>query len=592
MLFFMKFCLFSSYVVRKAVLSCCFLLLVSVGYSQPENTVLSRLPYKVLEDSIFKNEFNPAPLKSYLEAYREKAYRESNVYQQYIYHKNFVFFRPDNQRMPHIDTALVYAFRLRDKALIGGAYLTQGTIYNTHKNYQAILESYLKAYDYILQTDNDYLLYRTKNHIAAIKNYLGHYEEASGLYKECVGYFAKDLTLYNNQRGWLSSMRGLSWSYIKTGNYDKAQTIIDEALTLAKETQVSELDEKYLLLRKGINSYYLKEYDKAIKTLSASLPAVYENDDFAWSAIGEHYIGRSLWDKGSKKEALPYFIKADSVFQTKHYSHPDLRAGYERLISYYKDQNDTENQLKYINKLVETDQYLSESYKYLSQKIHKEYDTKTLLLVKNELENRLISQNQAGNSPYLIVLLSICLLVSAYLIYNSRKKKTLPVLNIIENAKLTKTTENIKITESTKITETVESFTTTSKTPKKTRVSSETCTAIIKQLTLFEQEEKFRKKGVTQAKLASAFKTNTTYLSEVINTHKGKKFSKYLNDLRIGYITNKLETDKKYREYSYEKLAEICGYESSSRFSEAFFLTTNSRPIEFIEKLSQKALKN
>ncbi|MFP3802160.1 hypothetical protein, partial [Paraburkholderia sp. SIMBA_027] len=78
---------------------------------------------------------------------------------------------------------------------------------------------------------------------------------------------------------------------------------------------------------------------------------------------------------------------------------------------------------------------------------------------------------------------------------------------------------------------------------------------ILQELEVFESKELFLRKGITSASLAKSIKTNTTYLSEVINTQKGKNFVSYLNDLRINYALNRLVKDRKFRSYKLSVIA-------------------------------------
>ena len=61
---------------------------------------------------------------------------------------------------------------------------------------------------------------------------------------------------------------------------------------------------------------------------------------------------------------------------------------------------------------------------------------------------------------------------------------------------------------------------------------------ILSGLTKFENSKKFTQKDMSLGKLAVRLNTNTKYLSEVINRHKGKNFNAYINELRINFITD------------------------------------------------------
>ena len=67
---------------------------------------------------------------------------------------------------------------------------------------------------------------------------------------------------------------------------------------------------------------------------------------------------------------------------------------------------------------------------------------------------------------------------------------------------------------------------------------------ILKKLEKFEEKNKFTEKGLTLNKLAKNFNTNSTYLSLVISENRNLNFNKYLSELRINYITQKLYNDR------------------------------------------------
>ncbi len=101
----------------------------------------------------------------------------------------------------------------------------------------------------------------------------------------------------------------------------------------------------------------------------------------------------------------------------------------------------------------------------------------------------------------------------------------------------------------------------------------------------FEESQKFLRKDVNLTHLANTFNTNTRYLSDVINQHKGKNFHNYLNELRIQYITELLYKEPKYREYKVSYLAEVSGFASREVFSVVFKKETGVTPSYFINSL-------
>jgi len=119
-------------------------------------------------------------------------------------------------------------------------------------------------------------------------------------------------------------------------------------------------------------------------------------------------------------------------------------------------------------------------------------------------------------------------------------------------------------------------------------ISDETQKTLLKKLQRFENSDRYLKKDINLAWMANHLNTNTKYLSELINTHRNKNFSNYINGLRIDYITRKLYENRMYRDYKISYLAEECGYASPQVFVIAFKKETGVTPSYFIEKLNKQ----
>lgn len=116
----------------------------------------------------------------------------------------------------------------------------------------------------------------------------------------------------------------------------------------------------------------------------------------------------------------------------------------------------------------------------------------------------------------------------------------------------------------------------------------ETEQMLLQKLSKFEMGKKFTNQDTSIALLASQFDTNTKYLSEVINRHKGKNFNGYINELRINYIIEKLKTDPIYFNYKISYLAEECGFSSHSSFTTVFKSVTGISPTKFMNYLQHQ----
>jgi AraC-like DNA-binding protein len=85
--------------------------------------------------------------------------------------------------------------------------------------------------------------------------------------------------------------------------------------------------------------------------------------------------------------------------------------------------------------------------------------------------------------------------------------------------------------------------------------------------------------------MAKKLKTNRSYLSQIIKMHKKKKFNAYINDLRITYTINRLQTDTKFCKFSVASIAKEVGYKSDYSFVKHFKERTKVKPSDYIKKI-------
>lgn len=110
---------------------------------------------------------------------------------------------------------------------------------------------------------------------------------------------------------------------------------------------------------------------------------------------------------------------------------------------------------------------------------------------------------------------------------------------------------------------------------------------ILSKLEKFENSQKFTNPKLTISTLAVQLKTNTTYLSEVINNYKGKNFNTYINELRIKYICEKIYIHPEYLNYKISYLAEESGFTSHSSFATVFKSVTGISPSVFLREAAK-----
>ncbi|KFF73661.1 hypothetical protein HX13_19845 [Chryseobacterium sp. P1-3] len=112
---------------------------------------------------------------------------------------------------------------------------------------------------------------------------------------------------------------------------------------------------------------------------------------------------------------------------------------------------------------------------------------------------------------------------------------------------------------------------------------------ILNKLETMEQNRFYLEKEITQSQLAKKLKTNTAYLSAVINEYKGANFNTYINRLRIDYAKEMLRTSVQWRKYSIDTIADECGFSTRPKFSTCFIELTGVMPSEYIQKINDES---
>ncbi|WP_405411314.1 helix-turn-helix domain-containing protein [Maribacter sp. Asnod1-A12] len=121
-------------------------------------------------------------------------------------------------------------------------------------------------------------------------------------------------------------------------------------------------------------------------------------------------------------------------------------------------------------------------------------------------------------------------------------------------------------------------------------LNDEKVETLIHQINQLREQDFFLKQKTTLHNTAKKLKTNTSYLSTIINNNLGTTFSAFVNDIRIDYIVNELKTNKQLRSYSVKAIAEEIGYKSADSFSKYFKQNTGLSPSSYIKKLNKEKL--
>lgn len=118
-------------------------------------------------------------------------------------------------------------------------------------------------------------------------------------------------------------------------------------------------------------------------------------------------------------------------------------------------------------------------------------------------------------------------------------------------------------------------------------IKDETVNEILEGLVKLEEKKYFLKQECTLHTVAKKLKTNTAYLSKIVNNELGKSFSTYINELRINYIIVELKNNARLRSYSVNAIAVEIGYKRPDAFTRYFKEATGITPTIYIKKINQ-----
>ena len=392
------------------------------------------------------------------------------------------------------------------------------------------------------------------------------------------------------------------------GLTDKSDTYIEQAEEYSN--LISQADKKALarakvLYEKGEVLVSDKKFSEAIRVLSSSYTIIhpYKNKFYGTCAKIQCALGNAYFNTSDYIGAKQHYQRTIDILKIgglefssiaasayngigeialKGTKLGDAKTAFEKALS-----------CKVIETEVKADAYYSLSQIYLKQgddskykenyKLYKanfdnlstlEREARNTLIAQIEKEHNVILKKNQTRYTYLLVVIIFVFIVAfgIYFFYNKKLDKEYKKFERLL-IKIEKDREEAK------------------KEVKVLTIPEKTEQAILDRLKEFENGKEFTNPNMSVQFLSKKMKTNSKYLSEIINKHKGKNFNAYINDLRIDYIIDMMQTDPKFLNYKVSYLAENCGFASHSVFTVVFKSVTNLTPKQFISFLKKKTEK-
>ncbi|MBF03626.1 MAG: hypothetical protein CMP76_10050 [Flavobacterium sp.] len=314
---------------------------------------------------------------------------------------------------------------------------------------------------------------------------------------------------------------------------------------------------------------FKREYKKAESYYNTANALANEKKFVNEQITIKYNLGYLNYIQKKYEKSLIYFREVDSISNLKKfYSEEFLKSNfYQGKIYYYLKNN--EEGLKHLNI------YSEEYKKYENNIINHAFKINTeisALDINKEVESlkKVIEKENLYTSLWklIVVIILISLLLIAFKFYYEKNKANQKVEKLLNEFKANKTIDS--------------SF----NMDQKMVIDDDKEKEILEKLKTLIDNKYFLSQDFNQQNVAKKIKTNTTYLSQIVNKNFKKTFREYSNELKINYAIQELINNPTYRKYSTQAIAESVGFKNNVSFTKSFKKRAGVSPAQFIIKIN------
>lgn len=450
------------------------------------------------------------------------------------------------------DLALEIGFDLLDLAeksendyLFMRAYFSLSHFYLRAEHYSNALNYCLKSFKYILKLKTTQYIYPKIDEIARMTAKLNNPQRALEIYS--FGLAIKKEIPSTGSFLQSSVYLNMANTYMQINDFDNAQLFLTKALSLNYENEYNFRIPRALTLQAELY-LSLKDTTNSIQTYEQSIESALEIN--AYDVVKSNSLKLAiLYDKyGNLNKANKYRNRYESIRDS--------------LFS-------NENEQKII--ILET-----------RRKVNEVTQMKKILELENEVQ-----QNQFNFAIAILILITLICLIVAISFLKAKRKNKLLYRRTIElaavqsdlNTKIQSFSENKSIPKESNHND---------KTSKNPSLDIETKRLILYRLNKLEQEQFYLNPECNLGDVSAQVKTNTKYLSQVINSDKKANFNNYINEQRINYLITRLLQESEFRNSKLSYIASSVGFNNINTFKTAFKKRQGILPSYFINELNKE----
>ncbi|MET3537132.1 helix-turn-helix transcriptional regulator [Chryseobacterium limigenitum] len=494
-----------------------------------------------------------------------------------------------------------------------------------------------KAFQKLYQNPDDCISYsqsllisdQSIEHKIVLQNIISQAYAMKGDYVQSVNILSQKESGENESFSFFMQMFGdynLADQYQNLDLYNQSQEIISNLLSDNKLFKKSENPKIKITIAKlyqlqAINFGINRNYVSALEKLDKSDQFINDKNEENKIIGTENKIFRSSYLMRQNKLEDSKKLLEKTIYNINNQENSTFRyaLAYENLSRYFFLKEDYNSSIQNLEKgllKIENIPYnglkikiyesLAKSYLALHNDEKYHYYNKLYIDLKTKLDSntkegiryivKLVENHQSQNLEFqekneskkfwtltTVISLIIISLISYFLIATRRNKDLKKQLDFFEKQKKWEQTIHITIPKPEK------PVIITDKVIEKdsNKISKEKEHEILQKLEDWEHTDRYLNKNMSLSMLSAQMGVNTKYLSEVINTTKGKNFNGYINELRINHIAHLLKTDPTYLNYKVSYLAEFSGFSSHSAFTTVFKSVTGMSPNVYIQEISK-----
>jgi YesN/AraC family two-component response regulator len=435
--------------------------------------------------------------------------------------------------------------------------------------------------------------------IAKVKLNTKQYYESLKIYEEMLRISEDTILVSKNSRA--SIFIGICDNYLKMQALDSARIYLDQGLK--ESIRINDLESaSYFYPFEAIYYYYKNDIPKSLVMLEKAQKAIsameseekriievyyymaqchFALKDYqaaittvekAFAIIREENIEKDMTDTTSVSDKKLTTISDKDQFIPYEYMYL-----LKLIVSSYEKLGDTKHRGLYFEKYFKLKLESEQKDVRINKLLYNFHEAPEIALMKELSQKETAAEKLVNYLYYILALLCVAIAVGYILSKRKEKKKQIAYKALIEKVSVLEA-ENSAAAE--------ENNTATSKT---VSITDEKAASILKGLQKFEAQEQFLDENCNLRFVAKKVKTNATYLSKIINTHKESSFNEYINNLRIQYTLKRLKSDTQFRAYSIKSIAQEVGYKSADSFTKHFKKQTSLYPSYYIKNLNKEA---